>query len=148
MGTSGKVEVLNGTDVKWSGPGGEWAVPIASLGVIAEFTNQDGPSDDWFVALLERSGCLYEFPATAEGTCEVLDSLGEHVGIELDLALVSSTTFRSRVMHPLQLKERPFFSYRRIQRQGLMGVVGNWLGLQDVESCISKEVLDYLGLGQ
>ncbi len=93
---------------------GDWSLPLSEVRVIGEFTNQDGPVDDYFFAFVTspyemwRSVSFY-----ADGRDTFLRSLGVKLGIECECTLVASADFNSCVWWPPELAGQKMFEFRQ-----------------------------------
>jgi hypothetical protein len=90
-----------------------WRIGIADLVVVGEYTNAGGPwSDDWFLIFGHRQQGQMQFrevPVPLEIE-EVLTELGKmRSGDPIQLQLVGSTEWNSRVLFPDTLVGKPFF---------------------------------------
>lgn len=94
--------------------GGSWSIRFDEITAIGECTNELGPfADDYYICFVGLDGVRWlEGSFYAEGRDELLTCLAQHFGIPFDWQLIDSTTFRSRVMWPPALQDRPLFDYR------------------------------------
>lgn len=86
-------------------------VRINDIVAIGEYTTADGPlADDWFMVFVCSGGEWYQISRYAENMDEVLKTLSAHFNSDLNTSfLVNSTEFRSIVLYPLVLREKPLF---------------------------------------
>jgi hypothetical protein len=100
--TAGKIEYQCGSF--------EWSVPASEVRLIGEYTNANGPwLDDYFLVFLAlANGAWNEASFYASGRDAVLAELGRLLGTKLELGLCNSTTFKSRVIWPLNLAGADF----------------------------------------
>lgn len=83
-----------------------WAIRIGDIVLMAEYTTDQGPADDYFLVFVTREdGELFYSSVTlsATGINPVLEELEKHFGCSLELKLASVTKWASRVLWPPQL---------------------------------------------
>jgi hypothetical protein len=99
----------------------EWAVPIADVRLIAEYTNSDGPYlDDYFLVFLTApEGGWHEASFYAKGRDEALAALSTSMGAPLQCGLCNSTVYKTRIMWPPQLKDQELMEVLPPKRQSL-----------------------------
>jgi hypothetical protein len=126
---------------------GSFSLPLAEVGVIGEFTTDNGPFiDDWFLVFVPRDGRdFFEASMDAEHSNEVRMQLAGALGGELSTNLVFSTDFRSRVLWPPALVGKPLYTFA----DELSEATGFWERLrlrfsQRVIHRLSQDVLHYL----
>lgn len=91
---------------------GNWDLPVSSLRLVGEATNEDGPGlDDWMLILVTQDGEWFTASFYATIGNEFMDRLGELLGAQLSSGLAQSATFNSRVLWPTQLEGRAIFRY-------------------------------------
>jgi len=119
---SGKL-LLDGGYVRYSlDDSAQWELPISSIRVIGEATNQNGPFlDDYFLCFAVGPDCWYEASFYAEGREQFLISLASRLGHPLVLRLVCSADFDSSVLWPPHLAGRPMFSFTPVQPTTWLG---------------------------
>ena len=90
-----------------------WRLPISSICLVGEYTNQCGPvNDDYFLVFLTRvSHTWYRVPYYANGMDSLMAVLRESLGDSLKTGLANSVDFKSRVMWPPALLDRPLFEF-------------------------------------
>ena len=126
-----------------------WELRIADLILIAEYTTNEGPYlDDYFLVfwVREKGGRLVTAGCTfySEGRDEALAEMGQVLGTKLELGLVSSTEWNSRVIWPEALTGKPYYELTNVPRVGfwqeiLSGFIGDAL-----EYKVTGDVLAYL----
>ena len=101
-----------------------WRVRLEAVCVIGEFTDGSGPwGDDFCAVFVEReSGAWHVLPYDADGCDDVLKLLGRKLDTPLTTTLANSTEFRSRVIWPEQLRDRPLLL--DAAADGLLGRMG------------------------
>lgn len=100
---------------------GSWDLPLSSVLVLGESTNQNGPfTDDYFVCVAVGREGWYEFSFYATGRDEALHAISERLGAPIQLGLAASVDFASRVLWPPELAGTPMFKYEKERS-------GNWL---------------------
>jgi hypothetical protein len=91
---------------------GSFSLPVEEIAVIGEFTTNNGPViDDWFLVFVCRGGDWFEVSVYSDGSEGVLEGLSTALGANLDLGLVASTDFASRVVWPTEIAGRPLFEF-------------------------------------
>ncbi len=91
-------------------PNGSWRIPVSDIKIIGEHTDDQGPLiDDYFLT----DSTLYEASVYAEGVDEFLRQLRNRLGANLSLDLGNSTTYKSRVIWPVDMEGVPVFDYSR-----------------------------------
>src|SRR5262245_32940237 len=89
-----------------------WELPIKSIRVFGEATNDHGPYvDDYFFCFATSAGEWYEASFYAEGREEFLRAFGTALECELTTKLVASTDFNSNVLWPPHLAGLKMFTY-------------------------------------
>jgi hypothetical protein len=113
---------------------------LRNIKLIGEYTNEDGPADDWFLALVVDKDGWYEIPINTDYSVEaVCETIGSAVGCKIDLQLMSSTTFKSRIIWPEHLRNEELFSFER-SSAGWKGTLLCWSRIQR----FSPRVVNYL----
>jgi hypothetical protein len=117
-----------------------WRLPISSICLVGEYTNQYGPfSDDYFLVFLTRvSHAWYQVPFYAEGLNSLMAVLRESLGDSLKTGLANSVDFKSRVMWPPALLDRPLFEFT--PSKGILGRIG-----LSVDQRLHPDVLAWVG---
>ena len=115
---------LNGGDIVYRDDELQWCLPMSSICLVGEYTNQSGPvGDDYFMVLLSRTReSWYEIPHDSRGLDALMNVLRESLGDALDTKLANSTDFRSRVMWPAALVDKPLFDF--VPSEGIWGRIG------------------------
>ena len=83
-----------------------WTIRICDIVLIAEYTTDEGPADDYFLVFVTREeGELYYSSVTmsAAGINAVLEELEKQLGFSLELKLASITKWASNVLWPSRL---------------------------------------------
>lgn len=98
---------------------GEWDLPLGSLRLFGEMTNENGPFiDDYFLCFAASPGEWFEASFYAEGRDTFLDCLSRKLGTPLKLHLTGATDFASRVIWPEHLAGGPMFRFIEIPPKG------------------------------
>jgi len=104
---------LDGDTIRYVLPDGGFTLRLGEIHIIGECTNQNGPFvDDYFLCFVTDLSGWYEASFYAAGRDKFLSSLGERLGVHLELTLVASTDFASRILWPTTLTGQPLFDYR------------------------------------
>lgn len=121
---------------------GSWSLPIKSVRVVGEFTNDHGPHlDDYFLVFLSGKP-IEQFHASlyAKGRDEFLMKLSAALPGMDGLALSSSTDWKSRVLWPPDLQGKPLFEFcRPVHGAGVVGKIASALDSR-IEIRISEHV--------
>jgi hypothetical protein len=107
--------IVGGTGLRYeSGGGGSWEVIAEQILCIGEATSECGPADeDWHLCFVtDAHGTWLEGSLHAEGRNDALQWLSVRLGCSLEVKLANAPAFRSRVMWPARLLERPLFQYQ------------------------------------
>jgi hypothetical protein len=92
-----------------------WSCPLSAIVLIAEYTTNEGPwLDDYFLVFWTwEDDRLFRCQASfySNGRDEVIARLSEHFTPELKLDLAYSTDWKSRVIWPPALIDRPYFTF-------------------------------------
>ncbi len=109
--TSGQISLENEIIVYSTPDSTQWKLPVGAIRVVGEFTNEAGPylDDYFFLFVTSDAASWYCASFYSEGRDKFLDDLGQKLGAKLDCGLCDSTSFKSRVMWPVKLKDTPLF---------------------------------------
>jgi len=92
-----------------------WSVPIGQIVLIAEYTNDKGPyCDDYFLVFVWIDDGKVNFAECsfyAEGSSEIVSTLGKEFGMRMELGLAHSTEWDSRVIWPPELAGGAYFEF-------------------------------------
>ena len=101
-----------------------WRVRLDTLCVIGEFTDASGPwGDDFCMVFVEQgSGAWYVLPYDADGCADVVKAVAGRLNTQLATQFAKSTEFRSRVLWPEHLRDKPLLS--DAAADGLLGRIG------------------------
>jgi hypothetical protein len=123
---------------------GDWAIPIAGIRLIAEYTTSDGPwlDDYFFVFLTAAEGGWHEASFYAEGREAALRELGSKIGARLDAGLCASTEYRTRILWPGAFRDQPLMDVVPAPKRTLWRkLVGN--GSRDIVlSSAARRIFD------
>jgi hypothetical protein len=119
----GTVSLRDG-DIIYRDDESEWCLPMSSICLVGEYTNQSGPmGDDYFTVFLTRTRqSWYAIPNDSAGLDALMDVLRDSLGDALGTKLANSTDFRSRVMWPAALFDKPLFGF--VPSEGVWGQRG------------------------
>lgn len=139
---SGRIELVNGVVRYHSNIGGPWELRLSDVLVIGEMTNDHGPlGDDYFLCFATDPDGWYEASFYAEGRDEFIECLSVALGYPLQLLLVGSTDYTSRVMWPASLADEPMFTFTDVPRSRIM----MWIfGARQNTQTYDPAVLEYL----
>jgi hypothetical protein len=128
----GTLELVDGSiRYRLDGSAG-WELPIGTIRVIGEATNDHGPFlDDYFLCFATDANNWYEASFYAEGRDEFLKSLASVLGSLLETELIGSTDYDSNVLWPPHLAGMKMFSYKPVQVETWFGrLFGCWSNTQ------------------
>ena len=132
------------------GPTGQpsWALPIESIVLISEYTTDEGPyADDYFLVFVTAEDSKFYFSTCSvysDGRDETLSVLQERLGSPIQLALVDSTEWRSRVVWPAKMAGSEYFTFTPIPAETLTEKLKKKLMGPTYEYKISKAVQEFL----
>jgi len=137
---------LHGSVIQYtSATYGDWSVEVDDVRIIGEATNQDGPfADDYFLCFAIGPGSWYEASFYATGRDPLLADLGKQFGVELQLRLMGSTDFNSRILWPIELEGSPMFEYRDVRPSGVIESLKGLIGIGQNRQFYSGQVLAWL----
>lgn len=127
--------------------GDGWTIPIREIVLIAEFSTNQRPLDDYFLEFVTcEQGELYYSYVTmfASGIDDALAKLEACMRCKLELTLASSTEFNSRVVWPPHLAGSPFFRYERVVPEGLWNKLWSRVKGGRITSHIADPIRDFL----
>jgi len=126
-----------------------WAIPVSTVRLIGETTNDHGPFlDDYALCFVTTADCWYEASFYAEGRDEFLASLSSILGCELVLRLVGSTDYDSNVIWPPDLAGSPMLSFTPVEPRTWIGrLIGRLMGLSRISQRFTDAVLAELRRG-
>ena len=87
-----------------------WRIAFADIQVIGEYTNEDGPADDYFFVFVLRDA-WYEASFYAPGRESFRAELAGRLGVDIQPSLLNSTSFASRVLWPERLAGHELFTF-------------------------------------
>ena len=120
----------------------EWSIRVDDICLMGEATNQNGPfAGDYFLCFATRSEKWREASFYAAGCGQFLTDLGARLGVNIELALASSTDFDSRIVWPLEWVGKPMFQYQEVPPRT---VVGRLFGSMQVNQKFSEHALAVL----
>jgi hypothetical protein len=107
---SGKLS-CDGNVLSYRHETGGWSLAVSDIRLVAEYTTSDGPwSDDYFLAFIRaRQPTHHETSFYADGRDDALRQLGQALGTVLRLGLCNSADFKSRIIWPTYLADKPLF---------------------------------------
>ena len=118
MSASGTIQLDGGVIRYRSTVFGNWDLPAADVRIMGESTDQSGPGDDYWFCFASGPWSWLEASFYAEGREKFLRDLGARLGSPLELGLMHSTDFASRVLWPPSLAGEPMFQYSPIPPKG------------------------------
>lgn len=136
---SGNIEFAEDTIRYTSARYPDWTIRVDDIRVIGEATNQNGPwADDYFICFATGPEMWHEASFYASGLETLLSTLSARLGIKLQLSLIGSTDFASRIHWPPELADTPMFQYEDVPPRT---VVGRLLGSLSIRQTYSDHVL-------
>jgi len=125
-----------------------WELPIKALVMIAEYTTANGPMvDDYFLIFVAlEAGQLFFAPCSfyIDGRDEVLAALRERLHSPVELGLLASTDWKSRVVWPAAMAGKEYYTTTEVVPQKFSQKLKKTLFGTDYEYAISKTVQEYL----
>jgi hypothetical protein len=123
LSESSHLEILDDTLVYADTRQPSWRLPISSLCVVGEYTNQSGPVlDDWFLVFVATgSADFYLAPVYATGTEVVRQALGARLGGSFGTSLANSADFKSIVLWPPALAGSELMAFTDQARETFIG---------------------------
>jgi hypothetical protein len=122
-----------------------WQLDVDQIVVVGEYTFEAWDDDYRICFLPDPGGAWLEASFYAAGCSEALEQLGERLGAPLDNGLCNSTTFRSRVLWPPELRGRPLFETRpRHAPRRLVERALEMAGLRGDAIVVSPDVLEHV----
>jgi hypothetical protein len=150
MGSADRFVVGAGSLRYESANGAAWEFIAEQILCVGEATTESGADgEDWKLCLVTNAhGEWAEGSLQADGRNDALQWLSVKLGCSLEVKLANAPAFRSRVMWPAALLERPLFEYqvaplRRIFSRTLRRI--GFATVQPVQS-IHPAVLDHHSL--
>lgn len=122
-----------------------WRIEVRDLKLLGECTDQNGPfTDDYWLIFVTSPHMWLGASFYSEGRDELLGALSEHLNLELELKLMASVDFASRILWPAQLAGTPLFQYSPGQpSKGVLQKMRQWV-LPSVFQTYTPEVLAFL----
>jgi len=114
--------------------GASWELIAERILCIGEATNESGPTDDeWRLCFVtDAHGTWLEGSLHAEARNDALQWLSVRLGCSFEVKLANAPPFRSRVMWPAQLLERPLFEFQVGSLRRLFSRTARQLGFRPV----------------
>jgi hypothetical protein len=139
---SGSLLLRNATLVFDSAHESGWQLPVASIVVVGELTNSDGPHwPDYFLVLIDRAGHQFFCPFDADGAPSVFTQLCDVLGCRPQASLVGHTRHASLVHWPHCLQGADLFQLVETKRNWLARLL---LG-PEYDLRLSAAVTDIIG---
>jgi hypothetical protein len=137
---------MDATRLAYRSPQTSWEIAPDRILCVGEAI-RDARVEDWLLCIVtDVRGGWVEGSLFAQGRNNAIQWLSQSLGSSLELKLANAPPFRSRVMWPPALKERPLFEYqvsplRRAFSRGL-----RWLGvpLRSAVQTVHPQVVDSL----
>jgi hypothetical protein len=146
METSGNISFRHDA-IRYEFANGVWELPTDRVRVIGEATTDHGPFlDDYWLCFATGSHEWCQASFYAAGREEFLKALSSRLGVPMELHLVGSTSFASRVLWPAPLLGKPIFAYAdKWPSNPLLRAVAKLIGepFRNVQT-YSQEVEQYL----
>lgn len=107
--------IVGGTALRYESSGGSsWEIIAEQILCIGEATSESGPAEeDWDLCFVtDAHGAWLEGSLHALGRNDALQWLSVRLDCSLEVKLANAPAFRSRVMWPRGMLERPLFQYQ------------------------------------
>jgi hypothetical protein len=115
-------------------------INVFDIKAIGEFTTADGPFiDDWFLTFITQTDWI-EIPMYTDGMTEFLTDLGNLLNSNLSAKLTNSTDWKTRVMYPIDFKEKELYEIENIEPKTFWERVKKLIGIQDTVRVLSTEL--------
>lgn len=140
--------VLEGGRLHFHEPWGKggWELDVDQLVLVGEYTIEAWDDDYRLCFLRDASGVWLEASFYALGVSEALRHLGDQLEAPLDLGLCNSTSFRSRVLWPPELRGRPLLETQpRRAPRGPLEYGLELAGLRGDTIVVAPYVLEHVG---
>jgi hypothetical protein len=124
--------IVGGTALRYeSANGASWEVIAEQILCMGEATSEAGPvTEDWYLCFVtDIHGAWLEGSLHAEGRNDALQWLSVRLNCSLEIKLANAPAFRSRVMWPRPLLERPLFQYQVPPLRRVFSRSLRWLGV-------------------
>ena len=104
--------IPDGVRLRYRGGRAAWEVTPERILCVGEATSES-PMEDWLLCLItDVQGNWVEGSLFSQGRNDALQWLSQALGASLEVKLAHAPPFRSRVMWPPPLQERPLFTYQ------------------------------------
>ena len=106
--------LVGGTSLRYESASGRgWELIAERMLCVGEATSEAGLHEDWLLCFVtDVQGTWVEGSLLAEGRNDALQWLSVRLGCSLELKLANAPAFRSRIMWPPDLRDRPLFHYQ------------------------------------
>lgn len=141
--------IVGGTTLRYESEGGaSWELVAEQIRCIGEATIECGPADeDWLICFVtDVHGSWLEGSLRAQSRNDALQWLSVRLGYSFELKLANAPAFRSRVMWPAALLERPLFEYQVAPLRRLFSRTARQLGFEPLGAVqsVHRAVLEKL----
>ena len=121
-----------------------WEVTPERIFCVGEATSES-PVEDWLLCLVtDVRGNWVEASLYSQGRNDALQWLSQALGTSLEVKLAHAPPFRSRVMWPPPLQERPLFAYQASWFRRTFSRVLRSLRLQSPIQTVHPQVMNSL----
>jgi hypothetical protein len=138
----------DGTRLLYRSAKSSWEITPDRIVCVGEATSESrGGDEDWLLCLItDVQGNWVEASLYAQGRNDALQWLSLVLGSSLEVKLANAPPFRSRVMWPPALRERPLFEYQVSLLRRTFSRALRWLGIRASDSIqtVHPEVMDSL----
>ena len=125
----------------------DWQLPITDVALVGEYTTDAGPAgDDYFLVFVRADGTCFTASFYAQGRDEAIAALSAALRSEIRPGLCDSTSWRSRVLWPADVKGQALFDLVVEPPRSFGGKMLRAAGLQRAELVLSTAVRARLGL--
>lgn len=122
-------------------------MPIHAVLLIAEYTTDEGPCDDYFLNFwtFENGEFLvYSISFYVDGRDVTFEGLAQKLRAELQFGLTGSTGWASRVMWPPELADHPYYTFRKVEPKTWLQKLRSFCFGPAQEYFVAKEIAEYL----
>lgn len=139
--------LVGGTALRYeSASGSAWEIIAEQIRCIGEATGEAGRADEtWNLCfVLDAHGTWVEGSLYAQDRNDALQWLSVRLGCSFELKLANAPAFRSRVMWPKSMLERPLFEYQVTPLRRIFSRAARRLGLAPIGGvqAVRAEVLE------
>ncbi len=120
-----------------------WRQPLDQIRIIGEMTNQLGPfTDDYFICFAKDSSGWLEASFYADGRDAFFKAIRGRLNAQLELRLVNSTDFASRINWPKHLIDQAMFEFTDKVPRGIWQRLRSFILPQNIQTLSNVALRD------